>query len=168
MGRSRVADFRIGKNEKKEVAKIDKALKAFKLHAQDAKHTGEVRLNQRLLKRLRKVVGTVEGDRKKNDTTLVTETFRPDLAVPRTAKGHPLLAIECKKLRGAGAKKAFKEALSQGLIYLARYKVVYVLLYDFTYRKEYWKHFWKGNRLESRMAARLRRDIKLRIVVLKP
>lgn len=166
MARKRIQRFRYGAEEKKLVGKLVQATKAFKIYvAEKKKH--ETTFNKRLVKKLKKVVAEVEGDLKKNDIKLVSESFRPDLAVPGDG-AHPLLAVECKKLRGNLAKRNFKEGMSQALIYRLKYKVVMLVLYDFTKAGRYWKHFKAGNRLESRMAARFREQMRFHIIVLKP
>lgn len=166
MARKKVQRFRFGAEERALVGRLVQTTKAFQIYSTErTKH--ETALNKRLLKKLKAVVTHIEGDRKKNDIKLVSESFRPDLAVPGNG-AHPLLAVECKKLRGTRAKDNFKEGMSQALIYRLKYKVVFLVLYDFTKAGRYWKHFQSGNRLESRMAARFRDQMRFHIMVLRP
>ncbi|MGB9153505.1 MAG: hypothetical protein WCD70_10510 [Alphaproteobacteria bacterium] len=162
-GRKPEPQKRIGKNERKKLNAVIKAIKNHKVfHDQKKEH--ETRFNDRLRHSLRQK--NFEVINKGASVTFVGETFRPEFYVPN-GSGELFCAIECKRLTEAYAKPRWKEGLSQAVIYSILYKAVILVLYDYTKDGKYKKKFGAGNKAESRFVSALR-ESNVYIVVIRP
>lgn len=159
MGRRREKQVRIGQREKKLVASLVKKIKNYRVF-RDMGRQRETAFNDRLMDHLRQNPNPLDVSNKKIPAAeFVGEQFRPEFYVEYHSR--QLCCVECKRLTENSAKARWKEGLSQALLYSAVYKAVVLVLFDFTKDSRYFKKFGPGNTVESRFAARLRRDYNI-------
>lgn len=166
MGRLPEKQVRIGKREKRIVSSLVKKIRGYRVF-RDMRKQRETSFNDRLMDHLRQNPNPLDASNKKIPAAeFVGEQFRPEFYV--THHRRQLCCVECKRLTENSAKSRWKEGLSQALLYSAVYKAVVLVLFDFTNDARYYKRFGPGNTVESRFAARLRRDFNIFITVVKP
>lgn len=166
MARRKNAQIRLGKLEQKEIERVRKALKKYKVFAENKK-LGETQLNERLRDHLRQIHVDVEAKSAAIPSTkLVRETFRPDIYGLNSSE-KPLWCIECKKLTEQCAKARLKEGMAQAIIYTAKFKVVFLVLYDFTKDGRYAHAFGRGNSTETTLSKTLRDSLRINLIVIE-
>ncbi len=165
MGRNPTPRKRLGHLEARELTRLTKIVKSFKIFGRH-KSKGETVQNSWLINYLNQNDVLVENVNI-HPATFVGETFRPECCLRGTGK-YPICAIECKKLTDKYAKARWKEGLSQAMLYKHHYKAVLYVLYDYTKGGVYAKAFGRGNRTENQFAKQLREDFGVEIIAIRP